>query len=60
MYLPEDLSAEELRGWTESLFNAEQLVVFRDAIGAARRARLNLAGIGGDREIGDKRVFRLA
>ena len=43
-----------------SLLDAQKLIVFRDAIGAARRAGLDLARVGGDREIGDKGVFGLA
>ena len=45
---------------TELFFDAQQLVVLGDAIGAAGRAGLDLAGAGADREVGDGRVLGLA
>ena len=44
----------------ELLFDAQQLVVFADAIGAAGRAGLDLSGAGADGEVGDRRVFGFA
>lgn len=44
----------------EFILNAEQLVVFRDAVGARRRACFDLAGVGGDGDVGDRAVFRFA
>lgn len=44
----------------ELLFDAEQLVVLRDALGAGRGAGLDLTGVGGDRQVGDRGVFGLA
>jgi GAF domain-containing protein len=40
--------------------DAQELVVLRDAVGAARRAGLDLARVGGDREVGDEGVLGLA
>src|SRR5215475_15604897 len=42
------------------LLDADELIVLGDAVGARQRARLDLAGIGGDRDIGDGVVLRLA
>src|SRR5689334_18503618 len=42
------------------LLDAQQLVVFRGAIGARERTGLDLTAIGGDGKIGDGRVFGLA
>src|SRR5690242_17475680 len=44
----------------EIFFDAQQLVVLRDTVGASRRAGLDLAAVGRHREIGDGRVFGLA
>src|SRR5207244_7184743 len=38
----------------------DQLVVFRQPVGARQGAGLDLAGIGGDREIGDRRILGFA
>src|SRR6185503_20602090 len=40
-------------------FDAQQLIVFGDAIGARQRSGLDLSGIGGDGEIGDERILCL-
>src|SRR5262245_31580316 len=45
---------------TQLLFDAEQLVVLRDPIRPRGSARLDLAGVCRDREVGDRRVLRLA
>src|SRR6266849_9581804 len=52
--------AVEAGGGAEFLFDAEELVVFGDAVGAAGGAGLDLAGGGGDGEIGDKSVLGFA
>src|SRR5277367_488119 len=44
----------------QPLFDSEKLVVLREAIGAGERARFDLPAIGGDREVGNGRVFRFA
>jgi hypothetical protein len=43
--------------FTKLLFDAEQLVVFRQAVGAAERAGLDLAAVRGHGDIGDGRVL---
>ena len=45
---------------TKILFNAQELVVLRDAIRAAGGAGLDLSRSCGDRQIGDGRILRLA
>src|SRR5216684_5214264 len=52
--------AVEAGGGTEFLFDAEELVVFGDAVGAAAGAGFDLAGGGSDGEIGDKGVLGFA
>ena len=37
----------------EHLLDAQQLVVLADAVGAAERAGLDLAGVGGHGDVGD-------
>src|SRR4051794_23895943 len=49
-----------LRLLAELLFDAQQLIVFCDAIGARGRAGLNLTAVGGDGDVGDGRVFGFA
>src|SRR5690606_39817145 len=44
----------------ELLFDAQQLVVLGDAVGAAQRAGLDLTSGSADGEIGDGAVFGLA
>jgi hypothetical protein len=44
----------------EFLFDTEELIVFRHAIGAAERTRLDLACIRSDRDVGDGDVFGFA
>ena len=48
----------ELRGFAEFFFDAQKLVVFRDAIGTAGRAGFDLPGARGHHKIGDERIFR--
>src|SRR4051812_6663234 len=57
---PERATSGEVRDVAQLLFDAQQLVVLRDAIGARRRSRLDLSGVRRDREIGDGRVLGLA
>ena len=42
------------------LLDADELVVLGQAVGAAERAGLDLPAVGGDREVGDGGVLRLA
>src|SRR5262249_22085806 len=44
----------------ELFLDPEQLVVLRDAVRARHRARLDLARVGRDRDVGDRRVLGLA
>ena len=44
----------------ELFLDAEELVVFGDAVGAAEGAGLDLAGVGGHGEVGDGGVLGLA
>jgi len=44
----------------ELLLDAQQLVVLGDSLGTGRRARLDLPGVGGHRQVGDGGVLRLA
>ena len=48
------------RPLAELLLDPQQLVVLRDAVGARRRAGLDLAGADRDGEVGDRRVLGLA
>src|SRR6266849_10702749 len=59
-FLTKGSFAVEAGGGAEFLFDAEELVVFGDAIGAAGGASLDLAGGGGDGEVGDKGVLGFA
>src|SRR5262249_46490438 len=54
------LNSKETSGASQLFLDAQQLVVLGDAISARRRARLNLAGAGADRKVGDKGVFGFA
>src|SRR6516225_1058352 len=48
------------RRLTEVLFEAQQLIVLGDAVRAADRACLDLAGVGGHGNVGDGRVLGFA
>ena len=48
------------RGAAQVFFDAQQLIVFGDPIGARKRAGLDLAGVGGDGQVGDERIFGFA
>src|SRR5580693_8933856 len=48
------------RGVAEQFLDAQQLVVLGHALAARGRPGLDLAAIGGDGEIGDRRVIGLA
>src|SRR5471030_1567188 len=50
----------ELRRVAEVALDAQQLIVLRDAVGAAGASGFDLAGVGRYREVGDERVFRFA
>src|SRR4051812_8468450 len=56
----EDRRAAEAGLVTELVGDTEQLVVLRDPIAARRRARLDLARVRCDGEVGDEAVFALA
>ena len=58
--LAEQGSAWETGGGAEFFFDAQELVVFGDAVGAAGGAGFDLAGAGGYGEIGDEGVFGFA
>src|SRR5215207_9249144 len=58
--LVEGREAGEARGVAQVFLDAEELVVLGDAVCARERARLDLAGVGGDREVGDEGVLGLA
>src|SRR5271156_4610881 len=58
--LMEGLPGGELRGISELLFDAQKLVVFRDAVRAAGGAGLDLPGARGHHQIGDECIFSLA
>ena len=48
------------RAVAELFLDPEELVVLRDAVGPGRGPRLDLAGVRGHGEVGDRRVLRLA
>src|SRR5690606_39009405 len=50
----------EDRGVTQLLFDAQKLIVLRDALAACGRTGLDLTRVRGDREVGDRGVFGLA
>jgi len=52
--------AMEAGGGAELFFDAEELIVLGDAVGAAGRAGFDLAGGGGHGEVGDESVFGFA
>ena len=52
--------AQKLGRLAQLFFDAQQLVIFGDAIGARGGAGLDLSGTGADGKVGDKGVFGLA
>ena len=46
--------------FAQFLLDAEQLVIFCHPVGATQRTGLDLSAVGGDGDIGNGRVFRLA
>src|SRR5262245_50722136 len=44
----------------EFFFDAQELVVFRGSVGTGERSGLDLSAIGGNGEIGDRGILRLA
>src|SRR5262249_60353559 len=57
---PEQVFGRIARLIAELFLDAEQLVVFGQPIRAGERARLDLAGVGGDRNVGNGGIRRLA
>ena len=55
----EGLDARVLSGVLQLFLDAEQLIVLGNAVGTAGSARLNLARIAGNREVGDGSVLGL-
>src|SRR5208283_1206545 len=55
--LPQRLSSGEASGGAQVFLDAQKLVVFGDAVGTARRAGLDLAGIGRYHQVGNERVL---
>src|SRR4030095_11939841 len=55
---PELAATSVDRARAELLFDAEQPVVLRDAVGAAERSGLDLTGAGRNREVRDRRILR--
>jgi hypothetical protein len=53
-------SAGEACGAAEILFEAQELIVFGDAIRARQRSGFDLSGIGRNREIGNERILSFA
>ena len=58
--LPENRRAGVYGRRPEGFFNAKELVVLRDAVHAGWGAGLDLAGVGGNGEVGDEGVAGLA
>src|SRR5215216_79331 len=58
--LMKSFAAGKACGPAQVLFDAQQLIVLCRAIGARKRSGFDLSGVGGDSEIGDKRIFSLA
>src|SRR5271154_6548051 len=56
----ENRAAAVNRTGTELLLDSDQLVVFGDPVRARQRSGLDLAAVGGDRQIGDRRIFGFA
>ena len=59
-YAGESIFARVLRLCTQLFFDAEELVVFRDAVGAGRRPGFYLAGVQSDCKVGDEGIGGLA
>lgn len=57
---PAEVLAGVLGGGAELLLDAQDLVVLGEALGAARRAGLDLPGGEPHHQVGDERVFSLA
>src|SRR5688572_25276413 len=54
------IAAGVLRALAQLLLDAQELVVLGGPVGARERARLDLAGIAADGDVGDGRVLGLA
>jgi len=48
------------RIFAEQLFDAKQLIVFRQTIRAAQRTSFNLSAVRRDRDVRNRRIFRFA
>ena len=57
---PQHAPARIARLVAQLLLDADQLVVLGEPVGARQRAGLDLAGVGGDRDVGDGGVLGLA
>src|SRR3954451_10451867 len=57
---PQHGSAGIPRLVAQLLLDADQLIVFGDAVGARERAGLDLAGVGGNSDVGDGVVLGFA
>jgi hypothetical protein len=60
VFLFKERCAWESGAAAEFFFDAQELIIFCDAIGAAGGAGFDLAGGGGNGQIGDEGVFRFA
>src|SRR5690606_34859263 len=56
----QDAAARIFRRLAKLLLDADQLVIFREPVGTAEAAGLDLAAVGGNRKIGDRRILGLA
>ena len=59
-FVVQGFQAQESCRWAQLFFDAQQLVVLGDAVGAGGGAGFDLAGAGGDGEVGDEGVFGFA
>src|SRR5438876_11132969 len=57
---PQHASPGIAGGATELPLDADELVVLGETVGARQRPRLDLSAIGGNGEIGDRRILGLA
>src|SRR5262245_44360380 len=58
--LVERIAAGVARRIAQVFLDAQELVVFREPVGARQRAGLDLQRVRPDREVGDERVLRFA
>jgi len=55
-----DIAAIEYGDVVQLVLDAQQLVVFADSIGTTQGTSFDLAGIGGNRQVGDSRILGFA